>query len=308
MLLRHVVVYIIVYTILLMIMPSMERSILLESCKNIQIYKSAQNFEFIYINVLKAGILLSVWPFVSCAPSVLFVETGCFSMLCFAIACRTDSKRTIQAANKLFWHKLANSHNFRTPELYGVCDEMGVLTMYDTSSEIGIRKPLKGMYAYRVKRDTAINFKQTCVANELFQEEIIDEHDTSRTYRVCTLNTDHKCRTISIFCMNANHFKITSQMWADLCTYGERLASLHIDQLPWAPLIGWDIMRDKKGFVLLEGNLGGNVGQHLTCLTRLGWVNRDSARYWREEVRRSFHANYYVHKHSCSRPYISPRN
>lgn len=135
------------------------------------------------------------------------------------------------------------------------------------------------------------------------------DQEKSRTYRLCTLNTNDSCRTISIFCMNLRRSKIASAMWHRLCEHGKRLSALHVKRLPWAPLVGWDIMCDEKGLVLLEGNLGGSVGLHLVPIpTRLGWVDRDTALRWRQEVRRAFHSNYYARasKRAEDQKWIAP--
>lgn len=291
-LLVHVFVYALVYAILLLLMPRMERTLLLEARQQLQVYEAAQNFRDLYENVLKASLLATLWPFLSCAPSVVFVGLGCFSMSCFAVACRTDAARTIYAANKLYWHRVAQLHRLRTPTLYGVCDEHGVLRLYDADSKAGVRKPLRGMYGCGVYRDTLASFTRTCQPNELFQEEICDERGMACCYRVCTLNTGRRCRTVSIFCFSPKTSSIPSGLWFDLCAYGKRLAALHAEQLPWAPLVGWDIMCDRRGPVLLEGNLGGLFGG---C-DPTKWVNCDAARHWREEVRRSFHSDYYAER------------
>lgn len=292
---RHVWVYIIVYAVItLCVLDPIERRTLCEIPRYFGVYAQAQSLASIRSNVLKAGTLITVWPFVAAMPARIFVETGCFSMSCFALACRASPSRAIEASSKLFWRRIFEEGGVPVPKLIAVCDEASRCVVTRTDLKDGIRKPLRSMYAIGVAPCSLEDFEQTPIAGTLLEERMLDP----LCYRVCTLRTLRGTRVRSIFAMQirGEGTRISPERWNRLRAFGKALATVHDARLEFAPLVGWDVMRDTSdGFVALEGNLGGSLGFHaIPTLSDLGRVDLDVANAWVYEVREAERAQLYA--------------
>ena len=295
---RHLRVFLLLYVVLAVSMPVMEQSVLLQSFRKLGLYANLQNFATYRTNVVKASCLLTIWPYAVRFSPKFFVEMGCFSMSCFALACNAAPDMVREAVTKLYWYNLLREEGIRTPRLLAVSDRRGAVKVIETGVERGVRKPNRGMYANGVERATLEIFKNSPATDEILQEEIVDASGVEgRTYRVCTLRGRRGCNVISIFIMTLSIGCTTSipyGLWKRLCALGGQLTTVHDKHMPWAPLVGWDVMQSADGLFVLEGNLGGSVGLHIIPLpTRLGWVRDDVAKYWIETLRDAHHAGVY---------------
>lgn len=290
--LRHVWVYIVVYAVLLCFMHPMDRRTLCESWKYFQVYSTAQNFASIHFNVVKAGILVAIWPFAAVMSAKVFVETGCFSMSCFALACRARSNGAIEASCKLFWRRIFEESGVPVPKLIAVCDETSNCTVVRNDLNSGMRKPLRSMYGIGVVPCSLDEFLKIPTRNSLLEEVMVNP----LSYRVCTLRTLRGTRVRAMFVMKLKgDTRIPSRVWNDLLEFGRRLAKIHESRLQFAPLVGWDVMHDaSNGFVALEGNLGGSLGFHaIPRSSDLGRVDPAIANAWVHEVREADRAQFY---------------
>lgn len=287
---RHVWVFLVVYALLVaLVLGPLERRTLLEGPRHLAVYARAQNFAAIRFNAVKGGILLAVWPFVAGFSPVTFVESGAFSMCCFALACRAAPDCAVRASCKLFWHRLFESVGLPTPTLVATSDATARCTVWTTGVPLGVRKPLRSMYGLGVNACSLCQFLQTPLPNQLLQERVDDPHEIS--YRICTLRTLRatSARAIFVMTLRGRKTRIALGRWRALRAFGARLATVHAARLPWAPLVGWDVMHDRRrGFVVLEGNLGGSFGFHaIPAPSDLGWVDGPMARAWIDEVRQA---------------------
>ena len=283
--------YIVAYVACVFIMHPMDRALLFTAPKKLRVYRIAQNFREYGVNIFKAGALAALWPFITIGPKRLFVECGFFSMACFGVASSVSPRGVIQGASKLFWRKLAQEHRLRTPTLHAVSDKDGVCHIAHATAKPCVCKPVYGMYGRNVRRDTLENFARNCGPNEVLEGEILDaQGNRPLAFRVCTLNVHRRARVVTIFGMaffgRRNH--IDHSQWDRLRAHGRRLARVHQTRLPWAPLVGWDVVCDKRGrAVVLEGNLGGS-------LAFFGCLNAQLARRWVDDVRETWARGEYV--------------
>ena len=295
---RHLIVFLVVYGILVALLPHMELELLKNVRKNILLYAELQNFVQIRTNAIKACCLLCIWPFAVHAGPVMFVELGCFSMACFAIACLNDIDLVRRSTSKLFWHSFCNRHKIRTPGIIAWYDKASVLHISDRSKLVGVRKPDRGMYGLGVHREEFAKFCSKPVALDILQCEVTSSDDIAgRSYRICTFRSRRRAtRVISVFVITLRKgASIDPRVWNKLVFFGtEVLSRLHDVEFTSVPLIGWDVMHDDSGeLVVLEGNLGGSVGIHIVpFLSSIGSVDHVTASTWVNELRDSF-----CHKH-----------
>lgn len=262
---RPALVYLIVYALLASAMPEMERSLLCGAAFECSTYAQLQRLGEYKSNVLKAAYLLSLWPFCVAAGAVAFVESGCFSMACFALACRHDPKMASAGTSKLHWHRLFRKHAIPAPRIiaYRRRGEV-VLRRRVTCSTPGVCKPDKGMYGSGVRRATFLDFLDLR-ESDIFQEEVVPPRAGrgGATFRVCTFKCRSGVRIISIFAVDRFDSTIYLDEWLKLKRIGRRLCRMHALELRSAPLVGWDVMIGAAGCFVLEGNLGGSVGMHV---------------------------------------------
>ncbi len=258
-------VYVFLYVLLLKILPNMYSDVITSLPKHAHEYIIAQNFDKINVNVVKASLLLSSWPFLAILGPFMMVNSGAFSMLCFSIACRTNYTKTLEATSKIFWFNIFNAYSIPTPTIFAV-NSAGRIDMWRRidKASIGISKPDNGMYGHNVHEDTICNFCINSNEGEIFQEMITTCKKNKCTFRLCTLNTIDSIRIISIFKMSICEDTTDISVWKRIRSFGKKLINLHCKEFKFAPLVGWDILlRDNGSFVVLEGNLGGNVAMHL---------------------------------------------
>lgn len=269
----------------------MERNVLLSTPRMYPLIIKAQGIDRGWSdNVLRAALLAVVWPFAVIAGPSLFVELGCFSMTCFALACQAHPCGVLRGRSKLFWRSILKQHSLNRPKLFAHRDSRGVVHVFDARSGImGISKPELGMYGRNVRE---MSIERFCVEREpsyVFEGEV-DEIDGHRghSYRVCTFRCRSETRVISIFAMSRTRSEIPIDRWNRLVLVGDRLAHVHASsQLGWAPLIGWDVMISKIGeCIVLEGNLGGSASPQFMNAT-LGTIPQSLAQRWMHELRES---------------------
>lgn len=285
---RRVLFYALLYAVCMARMGTLERRLMRDATKQYRSICRAQSLDVFPTNVIKAGVVAATWPILCCAPSSVFVETGFFSMLCFAVACSSSPNGTVAASSKLFWHKVGQHSHVRVPELYGVANRAGaVFVANGARGRSGVRKPLRGMYGWNVRRDTVANFVLDA-RDELIQEEVAGM-DCAKACRVCTLHSAQGCCVISAFFATGK--RVPSPVWSRIMETGRQLARAHESHVHWAPLVAWDLVVTDDDIVMLEGNLGGALGSPM-CAT-VGWVADKTATSWRERVRTAAEAGFY---------------
>lgn len=305
---RHILIYAIIYGILWCLIPEMEREVLSSMPLLFDVVSKAQSMDKIRDNILRAAFLATAWPFLACAGPTIFVELGCFSMTCFSIAAQCNPQGVLNARHKTYWRSILREASLRVPPLMAWRDENGRLHRSRTrgrkDSIVGVHKPNDGMYARHVFLETLGDFCRCSMPSALLEEEIVDiDGVRCRSFRVCTLRTRRNVRVISIFVVTRKDPSIPVKRWNQLVDIGDRLATIHANRVPWAPLIGWDVMIDKTGPVILEGNLGGSVTMQLMN-PRNPMVSRDLARQWLDDLREAHRAN--VFDRPDAHPSVTP--
>lgn len=267
-----------------------ERRVLCNAKSHLHVFKKAQNFEQFPFNKLKAALLITVWPFSNFFGSSFFVESGCFSMLCFAIACESNPKLSVRASHKMFWYNLFMKHRIPTPELFAYTDSDGNLTIKKNDQhENGVYKPMRGMYGHGVGTCSLHEFCARKESDEMFSQQIIS-NPPRRTFRICTLRTFSGVRVISMFFMTMKDQSVSFNQWLTFEMIGKRLCRVHEEDVSFAPLVAWDTMLEASTgtIYLLEGNLGGNVNMHFVPFcTTAGPVRCSDAAKWLQDVRKS---------------------
>lgn len=286
---RHVLIFAIVHAILMCCIPRMERVVLERAVRMFPILSRAQNILGLPDNMVRASFLAIVWPFAVLAGPVVFVELGCFSMMCFALAARLRPDGVLRFRRKQSWRRLLRHHGIRTPTILAHIDKKGRViadTPMIDAKICGVRKPERGMYGRGVRLESVADFLERRGRDEALEAEVVDVDGVrGRSFRVCTLNTRFGVRLIAIFTMTLRtSASIPIEHWRRLRDIGASLARVHGASLPWAPLVGWDVMIDAQGCVVLEGNLGGSVSMQFMS-RQLGVVDATNARQWIEAVR-----------------------
>lgn len=296
---RHLVVFSVVYTIMAARLPRMEGLLLRNALLNVSLYSELQNFVQIRTNGVKAACLLCIWPFAVHAGPTVFVELGCFSMACFAIACDRNASIVRAGASKLFWYTFLTRKGIRTPRIIAWYDDACRLRVGRCTECFGVRKPDRGMYGIDVRRQTLKEFRDTPRALDIFQTEVRSWGNThGRSYRICSFRCRRRgVRVISIFVITLRRYaSVDAIVWNALVQFGKQvLCRVHEQHFPSVPLIGWDVMyTDEEQVVVLEGNFGGSVGVHLVpFLTEIGAVDPLTARTWCDDLRDSHGCDYY---------------
>lgn len=294
---RHVVVFLVVYSVLVCLMPPMERELLFGSPSQVLTYARLQNMGKIRINVLKAACMACIWPFAVHAGPQLFVELGGFSMACFAIACRADVALVERMTRKRFWHRILRAEGGITPRLIAVCDSRARVRVIDPLTTEGVRKPDRGMYAMAVRRERLRDFCATPKPDDMLQEEVKTfDGVPGKSYRLCTFLCARGVRVVSLFVMSLSDATVPPRVWRRLFEYGACvLAELHGRRFGSVPLVGWDLMhREDDAVVVLEGNPGGSLGMHIVPFAcQIGAVSSSIATTWLADLRDAHAAGLY---------------